>query len=137
MEWRIRIFWKSSKFKHCMKDEVYHPNFLFVWNLLCLPGKKVRYFLLILRKMCFKPGVEKRYVVRLTTSQQNKMQQKLKWFSALLTMPKPLTVWITINCGKIWKRWENQTTWPASWEICMQGRKQQLELDMEQQTGSK
>ena len=51
--------------------------------------------------------------------------------------PKPLTVWITINCGKSWKRWEYQTTWPASWEICMQVRKQQLELDMEQQTGSK
>ena len=45
---------------------------------------------------------------------------------ALLTMPKPLTVWITINCGKFWKRWEYQTTWPASWEICMQVRKQQL-----------
>ena len=43
----------------------------------------------------------------------------------------------TINCGKFWKRWEYQTTWPASWEICMQVRKQQLELDMEQQTGSK
>ena len=57
--------------------------------------------------------------------------------SALLTMPKPLTVWITINCVKFWKTWEYQTTWPASWEICMQVRKQQLELDMEQQTGSK
>ena len=57
--------------------------------------------------------------------------------SALLTMPKPLTVWITIYCGKFWKRWEYQTTWPASWEICMQVRKQQLELYMEQQTGSK
>jgi len=57
--------------------------------------------------------------------------------SALLTMPKPLTVWITINCGKFWKRWEYQTTWSASWEICIQVRKQQLELDMEQQTGSK
>ena len=41
------------------------------------------------------------------------------------------------NCGKFWKRWEYQTTWPASWEICMQVKKQQLELDMEQQTGSK
>ena len=49
---------------------------------------------------------------------------------------KPLTLWITINCGKFWKRWEHQTTWSASWEICMQVRKQQLELDMEQQTGS-
>ena len=57
--------------------------------------------------------------------------------SALLTMPKPLTVWITISCGKFWKTWEYQTTWPASWEICMQVRKQQLEVGMEQQTGSK
>ena len=57
--------------------------------------------------------------------------------SALLTMPKPLTVWITTNWGKLLKKWEYQTTWPASWEICMQVRKQQLELDMEQQTGSK
>ena len=39
--------------------------------------------------------------------------------SALLTMPKPLTVWITINCGKFWKRWEYQTTWHASWETYM------------------
>ena len=46
-------------------------------------------------------------------------------------------VWITVNRGKFWKRWEYQTTWPASWEICMQVRKQQLELDMEQQPGSK
>ena len=44
--------------------------------------------------------------------------------SALLTMPKPLTVWITVNCGKFWKRWEYQTTRPASWETCMQVRKQ-------------
>ena len=59
------------------------------------------------------------------------------YISALLTMPKPLTVWITTNCWKFWQRWAYQTTWPAFWEICMQVRKQQLELDMEQQTGSK
>ena len=46
-------------------------------------------------------------------------------------------LWITINYGTFWKRWEYQTTWPASWETYMQVRKQQLELDMEQQTGSK
>ena len=46
-------------------------------------------------------------------------------------------VWITITCGKFWKRWEYQTTWPPSREICMQVKKQQLELDMEQQTGFK
>ena len=57
--------------------------------------------------------------------------------SVLLTMPKSSTVWITINGGKFFKRWEYQTTWPASWETYMQVRKQQLELDVEQQTGSK
>ena len=38
---------------------------------------------------------------------------------------------------KLWKRWEYQTTWPASWETYMQVRKQQSELEMDQQTGSK
>ena len=57
--------------------------------------------------------------------------------SALLTTPKPLTVWITTNCGDFFKSWEYQTTWPSSWEICMQVKKQQLELDTEKQTGSK
>ena len=51
--------------------------------------------------------------------------------SALLTMPKPLTVWITTNCRKFLKRWEHQTTLPASWETCMQVKKQQLEPDKE------
>ena len=51
----------------------------------------------------------------------------------LLTMPQiGLPWWLS---GKFWKR--NQTTWPTSWETCMQIKKQQLELDMEQQTGSK
>ena len=57
--------------------------------------------------------------------------------SPILIIPKRLTVWITTNCGKFFKRWEYQTTWPASWEIYTQARKQQLELDMEQWTGSK
>ena len=56
---------------------------------------------------------------------------------ALLSMPKPLIVWITTNCGKFFKRWQCQTTWPASWEMYMQVKKQQLEPDMEQQTWSK
>ena len=50
---------------------------------------------------------------------------------------KALTVWITRNCGKFFKRWEYQTTLPVSWETCMQVKKQQFELDMGQQTGSK
>ena len=57
--------------------------------------------------------------------------------SALLSMPKPLTVWITINCEKFWKRWEYQTSSPASWETCKKVNKEQLELYMDQQTAFK
>ena len=46
-------------------------------------------------------------------------------------------MWITTNCGKFLKKREYQTILPAFWEICMQVKKQQLELDMEQHTGSK
>ena len=52
--------------------------------------------------------------------------------SALLTTPKRLTVWITTNCGKFFKTWEYQTTLPASWEIYLQVKKEQLEPDMQQ-----
>ena len=72
-----------------------------------------------------------------TGSSKKQESSRKSSISALLTMPKPLTVWITINCGEFWKRWEYQTTWPVSWETYMKVRKQQLELDMEQQTGSK
>ena len=44
--------------------------------------------------------------------------------SSLLTMPKPLTMYITTNSEKLWKRWEYKTTLPASWETCMQVKKQ-------------
>ena len=83
-------------------------------------------------------GFLKEPEIKLPTSTGSlKKQESSRKTYALLTMPKPLTVWITINCGKFLKRREYQTTWPASWEICMQVKKQQLELDMEQQTGSK
>ena len=78
--------------------------------------------------------------IKLSTSAGSSKKQdssRKTSISALLTMPKPLTVWITINCGKFWKRWEYQTTWPAFWETYMQVKKQQLELDVEQQTGFK
>ena len=56
--------------------------------------------------------------------------------SASLTVLKALTVWVTTIRGKFLKRWQYQTTCPASCDICMQLKKQQLELHMEQQTGS-
>ena len=58
-------------------------------------------------------------------------------YFCLIDNAKPFDFVDHNNCGKFWKRWEYQTTWHASWETYMQVRKQQLELDMEQQTGSK
>ena len=60
--------------------------------------------------------------------------QKSIYF-CFIDYPKPLCG--SQQTGKFLKKWEHQTIWPTSWEICMQVRKQQLELDMEQQTGSK
>ena len=51
-------------------------------------------------------------------------------------MLNPLTVWIKTTVEHS-KRWDYQTTLPVSWETCMQVKKQQLEPDIEQQTGSK
>ena len=90
-------------------------------------------FKLVLEK-AYKPQIKLPTSVGSLKKQESSRKTSI---SSLLTMPKPLTMWITINCGKFWKRWEYQTTWLASWEICMQLRKQQLKLDMEQQTGSK
>ena len=67
--------------------------------------------------------------IKLSTSAGSSKKQESSRktsISALLTMPKSLTVWITKNCGKFWKRWEYQITWPASWETCMQVSKQQF-----------
>ena len=87
---------------------------------------------------CFRKGRRPEIKLPTSTGSLKKQESSRKTsISALLTMPKPLTVWITINYGKFSKRWEYQTTWPVSWETYMQIRKQQLELDMEQQTGSK
>ena len=57
--------------------------------------------------------------------------------STPLTTLMLLIVWVTTNCRKFFKRWEYQTTLTISWETCMQGKKQQLEPNMEQWTGSK
>ena len=115
----IVYIWDSSKF--------YKPGFSSMWTV------NFQTFKLVLEK------AEEPEIKLPTSSGSWKKAREFQKasISALLTMPKPLTVWITKNCGKFFNRWEYQTTWPASWEICMQIRKQQLELDMEQQTGSK
>ena len=78
--------------------------------------------------------------IKLPTSAGSQIKQensRTTSTSASLVMLKPLTVRITTNCRKFLKRWEYKTTLPASREICMQVKKQQLERNMEQRTGSK
>ena len=58
-----------------------------------------------------------------TSAGSSKKQESSRKTSALLTMQKPLTLWVTISSGEFFKRWEYQTTWPASWEIYMQVRR--------------
>ena len=65
-----------------------------------------------------------------------KNSRKASISASLITL-KVLTVWITTNYVKFFKKWEYQTTLPVSREICMQVKKQQLEMEIEQQTGSK
>ena len=113
---------------------VYFSLPIFSWRL-CLSNMwtmKFQMFKLVLEK------AEEPEIKLLTSAGSSKKQESFRKtsISVLLTMPKPLTLWITINCGKFWERWEYQTTWPASCKTCMQVRKQQLELDMEK-TGSK
>ena len=76
-------------------------------------------------------------IANIVVSSEKQESSRKTSASALLTMPMPLTVWITTNSGKFLKRWAYQTTLPASWEICMQVRKEQLEPDMKQWIGSK
>ena len=111
--------------KNCSKFS--KPGFSNIWTM------NFQMFKLVLEK-----AEEPEIKLPTSTGSWKKQESSRKTsISALLTMPNPLTVWITINCGKFWKRWEYQTIWPASWETCMQVRKQQIELDIEQQTGSK
>ena len=111
--------------KKCSK--FYKPGFSNMWTVNSLMFK------LVLEK-AEEPEIKLTTFVGSWKKQESSRKTSI---SALLTMPKPLMVWITTNCGKFWKRWEYQTTWPASWETYKQVRKQQLELDMEQQTGSR
>ena len=107
---------QSSKFSK--------PGFSNTWTM------KFQMFKLVLEK------AEKPEIKLPTSAGSSKKQESSRKTStsALLTMPKPLTVWITIKCGKFWKRWEYRTTWHVFWETCMQVRMQQLKLDMEQHT---
>ena len=73
--------------------------------------------------------------IRWITEKGREFQKNI--YFCFIDYAKALTVWMATNCGQFFKRWEYQTTSLVSWKTCMQVKKQQLELDMEQQTGSK
>ena len=99
--------------------KILQPGFSNTWTV------NFQMFKLVLEK-----AEEAEFEVPTSAGSSKKQESSSKTsISALLTTPKPLTVWITTNCGKFWKRWEYQTTWPASWEICIQIKKQLLELE--------
>ena len=89
----------------------------------------------------FKPDLEKSEEpeIKFSTSGESlkKQEYQKNIYFCFIDYAKAFAVWITTHCGKFFKRWEYQTTLHASWETCMQVKKQQSELDMEQQTGSK
>ena len=77
--------------------------------------------------------------IKLSTSVGSQKKQENSRKTSTIASLTRLSLWLcgSKQTGKFLKRWDYQTTWPASWEICMQVKRQQLELDMEQQTGSK
>ena len=104
--------------------------------LKILQARLQRYMNQELPKMDLEKAKEPEIKLPTSVGSSKKQESSRKTpISALLTMPKPLAVWITTNCRKFWKRCEYQTTLPASWEICMQVKKQQLEPDMHGTTG--
>ena len=91
-------------------------------------GPESKYFQLF--KLDLEKAKEPEIKLPTSTGSLKKQESSRKTSTSnLLNTQKPLTVWITTNCGKFWKRWEYQTTWPASWEICMQVRKEQLDME--------
>ena len=75
--------------------------------------------------------------IRWIIKKAREFQKNIYYLLLLYWLCQSLWLFGSQKTGKFFNRWEYQTTWPASWEICMQVKKQQLELDMEQQTGSK
>ena len=144
-DWKMSVFIpipKKSKAKECSNYctivFISHPSEIMLKILQARLQQYVNREHFQVFKLVLEKAEEPEIKLPTSTGSLKKQKSSRKTsISALLTMPKPLTVWITINSGKLWKRWEYQTIWPASRKTYMQVRKQQLELDMKQQTGSK
>ena len=88
-------------------------------------------------KLDLKKAEEPEIKLQTSIGSSKKQESSRKASISLYWLCQSLWLCGSQQTGKFCKRWEYQTTWPASCEICMQVKKQNLELDMEQQTGSK
>ena len=86
----------------------------------------------------FRKGIEGRdWIANICWTMEKAREFQKNTYFCFIDYAKAFVWTVSTNCGKFFRRWEYQATWYASWEICMQVKKQQLELDMEQWTGSK
>ena len=90
-----------------------------------------------LYKLDFKKAKEPDIKLPTSVGSEEKHKSSRKHLHLVYWLHQSLRLCITTNFGKFFKRWEYQATLLAFWEIYMQVKKQQLELDMEQQSGSK
>ena len=104
----LLFYWLCQSLRRCRSQQTAQcskfskPGFSSTWTM------NFQMFKVDLEK-AYKPEIK----LPISTGSSGKQESSRKT-SALLTMPKSLTVWITTNCGKFWKSWEYQTTWPAS-----------------------
>ena len=137
-DWKRSVFIPVPKKGNAVECSNYHTVALFSHHWQCNAQNSPNQASTVNHELqMFKLDLEKAEEpeIKLPTSVESLKKQESSRrtsTSALLTTPKPLTAWIKVNCGKFWRRWEYRTTLPASWEICMQVKKQQLEPDMEQ-----
>ena len=105
LEMTEQLNWSKQQEEINYKCEIFFPVLSNTWTV------NFQMFKLVLEK------AEEPEIKLPTSAGSSKKQESSRKISisALLTMPKPLTVWITINCGKFWKRWKYQSTWSASW----------------------
>ena len=113
-----------------MLVRLYSKSFKLAFSIMCIENFQMY-------KISLEKAEEQEIKLSTFIGSQRKQGNSRKTSSASLITLKPLTVWITANCGKFFKRWEYQTTLPVSWETYMQVKKQQLEPDTEKWTGSK
>ena len=80
----------------------------------------------------FKKAEESEIITNICWNIEKATEFQKNIYFCFIDYSKAFDGWITTNCGKFLKRWDYQTTLPASWKTCMQVKKQQLELDIEQ-----